>query len=155
MVGNTLPKLQGALSTAIRWKNLSVFAGFSYTLGADIYNTTRATKIESINVEQNVDRRAYTERWNNVNDVVLYLKPEASSAGRHTERFVERRNELYFSTLNISYDMNGGWLKKIGLKRLALGIGFSDIARLSTVKFERGTSYPYMRGYNFTISPTF
>lgn len=155
VVGNTLPKLQGALSTAIRWKNLSVFAGFSYTLGADIYNTTRATKIESINVEQNVDRRAYTERWNNVNDVVLYLKPEASSAGRHTERFVERRNELYFSTLNISYDMNGGWLKKIGLKRLALGIGFSDIARLSTVKFERGTSYPYMRGYNFTISPTF
>jgi len=154
-VGNTLPKLQGALSTAIRWKNLSVYAGFTYTLGADIYNTTRVDKIENINVERNVDRRAYTERWNAVNDHVLYLKPGETSAAYHTERFVEKRNELYFSTLNITYDLVGDWLKKIGLKRLALGVGFSDIARLSTVKFERGTSYPYMRGYNFTISPTF
>ena len=68
---------------------------------------------------------------------------------------MERNNELHLSAINISYNLEGDWLKKIGLRRLGLGIGFSDIARLSTVKYERGTSYPYMRGYNFTISPTF
>lgn len=152
-LGNSLAKLQGSLSTGVRWKNLSVFAGFSYTLGGDIYNSTRAGIVEDIIIQHNVDRRAFSERWKYVNDHVMY-------AGKHsykieTERFVERKNELYFSTLDISYDLEGDWLKKIGLRRLSLGIGFSDIGRLSTVKYERGTSYPYMRGYNFTISPTF
>ena len=84
----------------------------------------------------------------------MYPSVQWPSAG-HTERFVERNNELYLSAINISYNLEGDWLKKIGLRRLGLGIGFSDIARLSTVKYERGTSYPYMRGYSFTISPTF
>lgn len=153
VLGNSVPKLQGSLSTAIRWKKLSVFVGFSYTLGGDIYNSTRASKIEDIDVQYNVDRRAFTERWKQINDHVLYLAPNQRTV--HSERFVERKNELHFSTLNISYDLEGEWLKKIGLRRLGLGVGFSDIARLSTVKYERGTSYPYMRGYNFMISPTF
>ena len=114
----------------------------------------RAGKIENISIEENVDRRAFTERWKNVNDYVMYPSVQWPSAG-HTERFVERNNELYLSAINISYNLEGDWLKKIGLRRLGLGIGFSDIARLSTVKYELGTSYPYMRGYNFTISPTF
>lgn len=155
VVGNTNPKLEGSISTSLRWRKLSLYAGFSYTFGGDIYNITRAEKIENINVDINVDRRAFTERWNRPGDLVLYLKPGESSVGRHTERFVERKNELYFSTLNISYDLTTAWLNKIGIKRLALGVGFNDIGRLSTVKYERGVGYPYMRGYNFTISPTF
>ena len=73
----------------------------------------------------------------------------------HSSRFVEKRNELHLSSLNISYNLPVNWVKKLGLKRLAIGVGFSDIFRLSTVKFERGTSYPYMHSYNFMISPTF
>ncbi len=153
-LGNTTPIMQGSLSTGVRWKALTVFVGMSYTFGGDIYNSTRAGKIENISIEENVDRRAFTERWKNVNDYVMYPSVQWPSAG-HTERFVERNNELYLSAINISYNLEGDWLKKIGLRRLGLGIGFSDIARLSTVKYERGTSYPYMRGYSFTISPTF
>ncbi|MFR7878678.1 MAG: hypothetical protein ACLU4J_21020 [Butyricimonas paravirosa] len=43
----------------------------------------------------------------------------------------------------------------VRLKRLVVGIGASDIGRLSTVKFERGTSYPYCRSFNFILRPTF
>ena len=153
-IGNKIPIMQGGISTGVRWKNLTLFAGLTYTFGGDIYNTTRAGKIENITIENNVDRRAFTERWKSVNDYVMYPNVKEPSTG-HTERFVERNNELYLSSINISYNLEGDWLKKIGLRRLGLGIGFSDIARLSTVKYERGTGYPYMRGYNFTISPTF
>ena len=153
-LGNTIPKLHGTISTGVRWKNLSVFAGCSVTFGGDIYNVTRANKVENINVEDNVDRRAFTERWKQMDDYVMYPNVQRPTSG-HTERFVERNNEFYLSSLSVSYNLEGDWLKKIGLKRLALGVGFSDILRVGTVKYERGTSYPYMRGYNFTISPTF
>lgn len=153
-LGNTLPKLHGTVSTGVRWKNLSVFIGSTFTLGGDIYNSTRASKVENISVENNVDRRAFTERWKQIDDYVMYPNVQKPTTG-HTERFVERNNEFNLSSISVSYNMEGKWLKKIGLRRLGLGVGFSDILRIGTVKYERGTSYPYMRGYNFTISPTF
>ena len=54
-----------------------------------------------------------------------------------------------------NYEFKREWVKKIGLNKLRIGIGFSDVLRISTVKYERGTTYPYSKGYNFTISPTF
>ena len=72
-----------------------------------------------------------------------------------TERFLEKRSEFNLSTLGLYYELNPEWVKHIYLKRLRIGVNLSDVLRVSTVKFERGTSYPYMRGVNFTISPTF
>lgn len=154
-VGCTVPKMEGSIVTSFGWKGFSVNASFSYTWGGDIYNETRATKIENINYKENVDRRAFTERWKNPGDLVDYIKIDRSNAYNHSERFVERKNELYLSSLGFNYDINPQWVRKIGLKKLMVGVTLSDVLRLSTVKFERGTSYPYMRGFNFTISPTF
>lgn len=154
-VGCTVPKMEGSIVTSFGWKGFSVNATLSYTWGGDIYNSTRATKIENINYKENVDRRAFTERWKKPGDVVDYIIIGHDYGYQHSERFVERKNELYLSSLGFSYDINPQWVRKIGLKKLMVGVTLSDICRLSTVKFERGTSYPYMRGFNFTISPTF
>lgn len=154
-VGNTVPKMEGSIVTSFSWRGFAVNASLSYTWGGDIYNQTRATKIENIDYKQNVDRRALTKRWLQPGDVVDYIKISRDYGYNHSERFVERKNELYLSSLGFSYDINPVWVKKIGLKKLMVGVTFSDVCRLSTVKFERGTEYPYMRGFNFTISPTF
>lgn len=154
-VGCTVPKLEGSISTSFSWRGFSVNAAFSYTWGGDIYNETRAAKIENINIKENVDRRAFTERWKKPGDVTNYIKTSRDYGYHHSQRFVERKNELFLSSLGFSYDINPQWVKKIGLKKLMVGVTFSDVLRLSTVKFERGTDYPYMRGFNFTISPTF
>lgn len=155
VVGDKTPKLEGSFYTVLTWKNLSVNAVLSYTVGGWIYNSSRATKVENIDPTQNVDVRAFTERWVKPGDVVAYPKGDMNKQSVHSSRFVEKRNEIYLSAVNISYGLPVKWVKKLGLKRLALGVGFSDILRLSTVKYERGTSYPYMRGFNFMISPTF
>ena len=39
--------------------------------------------------------------------------------------------------------------------RIQASVGVSDIVRFSTVKYERGTSYPYCRTINLTFRPTF
>lgn len=156
-LGDKTPKLEGSIYSAIAYRNLSLSLSFNYTLGGYIYNSTRAGKVENINIYRNVDVRAFTERWVNPGDVVAYPMGHKDQQERaiHTSRFVEKRNELHLSSLSISYNLPVNWVKRIGLKRLAIGVGFNDIFRISTVKFERGTSYPYMHSYNFMISPTF
>lgn len=154
-LGCTVPKMEGSIVTSFAWKAFSVNASFSYTFGGDIYNQTRATKIENINYRTNVDKRAFTERWKKSGDVVDYIKIDRDYGFHHSERFVERKNELYLSSLGFNYDINPRWVQKIGLKKLMVGVTFTDVLRLSTVKYERGTNYPYMRGFNFTVSPTF
>lgn len=84
-----------------------------------------------------------------------YAKIDRTYGFSHSERFVEKKNEVDITSIGVMYDVNPDWVKRIGLKKLVLGVQLSDIGRISTVKYERGTSYPYMRGFNFTISPTF
>ena len=156
VVGNTNPTIQGSIFTSFRYKGFSLSVSAAYTLGGDIYNTTLAKKVENINIKENVDRRAFTERWKEIGDETRFLGiPESGWATYLSERFVERKNELSISNINLQYEFNVEKLKLFGLKRLVVGIGASDIGRLSTVKFERGTSYPYCRSFNFILRPTF
>ena len=111
--------------------------------------------MERINPQENVDVRAFTERWKKPGDVVHYTALTDAKSYVHSERFIERKNEVFLSSLNFSYEFKREWVKKIGLNKLRIGVGFSDVLRMSTVKYERGTAYPYSKGYNFTISPTF
>lgn len=154
-LGNTVPYAQGALTSAFGYKGFSVSAAISFTFGGDVYNSTRASKVERINPRENVDVRAFTERWKNPGDVVHYTALTNYRDFVHSQRFIERKNEVYLSSLNFSYELNPAWVKSFGLKRLRVGVGFSEVLRLTTVKYERGTSYPYSKGYNFTISPIF
>lgn len=155
-VGNSNPVLSGSWINTLRYKGFSLSVTTSYTFGADFYNTTLQSKVENIDPYKNVDSRAYTERWKNPGDLVRFLAISTTNNQMvNSERFVERRNELYVSNVQFTYDFQTRWLNKIGLKRLCLGVGMSDIGYISTVKFERGTSYPYCRSINLIFRPTF
>lgn len=154
-MGNTIPKFSCGIGNSIYYKGFSVYAAMNLTIGGWIYNSTRADKIENINPKYNVDRRALTQRWHQPGDQVYYLGYDKQAISVHTQRFLEKRNEFTLQTVNLSYDFSAKFLTHIGLKRLRLGITFSEVFRASTVRYERGTGYPYMRSYNFVISPTF
>ena len=155
-VGNTNPILQGSWMNTIRYKGFSVSIATSYTFGADYYNSTLQNKVENINAEYNVDRRVFTDRWKQPGDHTRFLGIGTStSTSMYSERFVEKRNELYISSIQVMYDFAPKAITRLGLRKLAVGFGLSDIAHISTVKFERGTSYPYCRGINLIFRPTF
>ena len=139
----------------IRYKGISLTINTSYTFGSDFYNTTLQSKVENIDPYKNVDERAFTDRWKNPGDLVRYLKIDTNRPMVNSERFVEKRNELYISSIQLTYDFQTKALSRIGLKRLCVGVGVSDIGYISTVKYERGTSYPYCRGINLIFRPTF
>ncbi len=155
-VGNTNPILQGSWMNTVRYKGFSVSVATSYTFGADYYNSTLQNKVENIDAEYNVDRRVFTDRWKQPGDHTRFLGIGTStSSTMYSERFVEKRNELYISSIQVMYDFAPKAITRLGLRKLAVGFGLSDIAHISTVKFERGTSYPYCRGINLIFRPTF
>ncbi|PXZ45011.1 SusC/RagA family TonB-linked outer membrane protein [Sanguibacteroides justesenii] len=156
-LGSAIPKFEGSLSTYFTYKRVSLNMAMNFTFGGYIYNTTRAGKIENIDPRGNVDKRTFTLRWEQPGDIVDYARIDDVSRNTfiHSERFVEKKNEVYISSLGIMYDINPKWVKRVGLQKLLVGVTFSDVLRISSVKYERGTAYPYMRGFNFTISPTF
>ena len=156
-VGNTNPMLEGSLFTSLSYGGFTLNVTAAYKFGGDIYNTTLANKVEYIDPYGNVDRRAFTERWKKPGDLVRFLGiPEnVSDENRYSERFVERDNTFAITSIMLNYEFKPGYLRKIGIKRLNLGIGVADIARFSSVKQERGTEYPFQRSFHITFRPTF
>lgn len=155
--GDEAPKLEGAVFPMLYYKNWSLNISMTYRLGGQIYNATRAANVENVDPRYNVDQRAFDERWKEANDLFPYLDiaNTESRTNYHSSRFVEDENTLQINRIELAYEFKNSWLNRIGFKRLRLGAGMNDVVRLSTVKYERGTSYPFSRGFSFTISPTF
>ncbi|MDE7026950.1 MAG: TonB-dependent receptor, partial [Duncaniella freteri] len=155
--GDTNPKLQGTLSSLLQYRNLSLNLNFSYRFGGDMYNSTRMAKVENINPQNNVDVRAFTERWKHPGDVVPYLAISANGGKefQYSDRFVEKDNELWLSAVTLQYNVPETFIKPIGLQRMYVSAGAEDLFRITSAKYERGTDYPFSRSVNLSLSLTF
>ena len=65
-------------------------------------------------------------------------------------------NELRLSSLNVGYDFRHcAFLKKSRLQQLKASFYMDDVFRASTVKTERGLTYPFARTFSFSLQATF
>ena len=159
-VGDTEPKVRGAVNSSLRWKNLSVTLGFSYQFGADRYNQTLVDKIENIDISQNVDRRAAgSDRWSPTNRYAKYKG--ISFFNQQTPvstRFLQKLNEFVFNSVSIGYRFEPKqfkFLEACKIASLSLNASMQDIGRISSVKQERGLDYPFARSFNLSLSVLF
>lgn len=161
IIGDTAPEVSGNITLTGGWKGFSAAVSFSYSLGGDIYNTTLINKVENVTGYDNLDRRIL-ESWQKTGDIAPYRYLSITTSdkmdySRPTSSFVMKNNELVCNSLNVSYEF-GRLIKNIrslGLQNLKLSVYINDLFRFSTVKCERGTSYPYARNYSFTIQASF
>ncbi len=113
--------------------------------------------MENVDVyNYNVDKRVLTKRWQKPGDhtkfksfaeeCTLFFKNESNR-----ERFVQDYNVLSLNSLTLGYDFKSEMVKKWGLGVLRFEVGANDLFRLSSVKAERGLSYPYARNINFSL----
>lgn len=66
------------------------------------------------------------------------------------------RNEFTLSNLSLYYDFyRHGFMKKCGIERLKVSAYANNLFTLSSIEIERGTSYPFSRSFNFSVSATF
>lgn len=159
VVGDTEPTVRGTFGANVGWKGLYLNLTFSYQCGGQAYNQTLVDKVENSNKYQNVDKRVLTETWQKPGDVVSY---KANITDRLTQsytyassRFVQDLNILQLSALSLQYELPKNWIQPLHMESVRLSFNTSDLMYLSTVKRERGTSYPYARAFTLGLRANF
>ena len=158
-VGDLNPKISGTVSSSINWKDMSCTLGFTYKYGGIVYNQTLVDKIENQNVAYNLDYRAGQNRWEKPGDVTPYVgfSPTGANTPAST-RFIMDDNEIRLATLNLGYRFTGEdfkYLRRANIDVLALNFTTNDLARISSIKMERGLDYPFARSYTLSLSIMF
>ena len=154
--GDTEPTLQGNLGFNFDYKGISLNVTARYQFGGQVYNQTLVDKVENANLENNVDRRIFSDRWVKKGDVSLYKNIKNEETTQATSRFVEDDDQFVISSLNLSYELTRiEAIKRIGMERLRLSFDMTDFGRMQSVKIERGTSYPFARTFSFSLQVMF
>lgn len=159
-VGDMTPKLQGTFGTSLIFHKLEVNLTFKYSIGADKINYDLYNKVEnitSISILYNQDKRALYNRWKSPGDVAQFtdIKKKAKSDPL-SSRFLQRENYIEAQTGKITWDFsNDEWVKKFRLKVLKLGVSMNSLFRISNLKTERSTNYPFARSISFNLTARF
>lgn len=156
--GVTEPKYRGNLSSLFAWKDLSINLSFAFQWGGQQYNETLLKKVEVTDTyinKYNVDKRVYKNRWQKPGDIKEF-KGYGSSATKATSRFVMDDKVFQFQSASVQYRWHSDYLlKKWSIETINIGANMSDIFYISSIKRERGTSYPFARRVSLTLSLMF
>ena len=154
--GNTRPDLEGVLGTSFTYGGLTASVNFRYQLGADVFNTALWNKVENIDFYFNQDRRALYERWHKAGDIVPFKDVRDQNPSPMTSRFIQNEKTLTLESVHLEYQFfSDSWIKRLGLGSLRVFADARDLVRLSTIRAERGTKYPYARTIEAGISLNF
>ena len=166
IVGNSLEKVRGNFGFNGEYKGIGLGVVFRYLAGGQYYNQTLVDRVENADLTKNVDRRVLYGRWSETNKDAPFksLQHYNDEEGNYitapktepTSRFVQDRNELTLSSINAYYDMrNRKWLNKAGFNRLKLAFNMNDVCTISSIKMERGTTYPFARTMSVSLTAEF
>ena len=155
-IGNTEPKMNGTLSSNLFLYGVTLDVYFTYTYGGQQYNQTLQTKIENANIENNVDKRVFTDRWKKQGDIAGFKSLKQYNIPTNpTSRFVQDDNTLTLQSVSVGYELPSEILKKIRFSRVKFAFNMNDVFRVSSIKQERGLSYPFARSYSFSVNVGF
>ena len=156
VAGDERPDLEGVVGTTVMYKDLTLSANFRYQIGAQKYNQTIVDRVENANLYDNVDRRVFEQRWNKPGDVTFYKDVKDTELTRATSRFVQDENVFTCESVSLSYDLRAKKvLRAIGAERLRFTGYLNDVFRASTIRQERGTSYPFANRFALSLNVTF
>ena len=106
---------------------------------------------------RNVDLRVLTDRWQKPGDVAQFKDiKDRSLTTLPTSRFVQDKEVVRLNSLTLSYDFDREWLKKhLHMNLLRLEASTSDLLNWTSIKQERGLSYPRSWKVEFSVKAQF
>ena len=154
--GNSRPDLEGVLGSSLTIGGFSASVNFRYQLGADVFNTALWNKVENVDMLYNQDRRALYERWHKAGDIVSFKDIRDVNPSPMTSRFIQNEKTLTLESVHLEYQFfSDSWIKHLGLGSLRVFADARDLVRLSTIRAERGTTYPFARTIECGVSLNF
>lgn len=157
-VGIGRSKVEGVVGTSLSYKGFSFNLDFRYRWGGKAFNQALYNKVENISfagLSRNQDKRALYDRWQKVGDVAPFKGISLTEGTPMSSRFVEKDNSIALESFRVGYEFEPSTVRKIGLRSLRLNAYMNDIFRISSIKTERGTSYPFARSVSFSLSAAF
>lgn len=153
--GDAMPKCTGSFGLNMDYSGIFLNLSFYYQFGGQTYNQTLVDRVENANIGLNVDKRIYNSVWREPGDEVNFSY-KAYKTTKPSSRFVQDLNELSLSSLNVGYDFKHcQFIKRWKLEQLKVSFYMNDVFRASTVKTERGLTYPFARTYSISLQATF
>lgn len=151
--GQKEPKFRGNINSLLQWKDLSLNLNFGFQWGSQQYNETLLNKVEVTNdeIQLNVDRRVWTERWQKPGDLKPY-KGYGDYETKISSRFVMDESVFELQSANLQYRWYTPFVKNLGLETINFDVNMSDVFYISSIKRERGTDYPFARRMEFAVS---
>ena len=149
------PKFRGNINSMLSYKNWSMNVAFSYRLGGDIYNSTLVDRVENADLHYNVDRRVYEGRWRKPGDHTFFKNILDQRQTQMSSRFVQREYTLECQSLMLKYDLPRQWVSYLHAQYVSLSFSTDNLFRLSSIKQERGISYPFSHRYSLSLSVIF
>jgi len=152
------PLYNGNISSMLRYRNFTLNLTFGYHWGGQVYNQTLLDKVEVKThalYNQNVDRRVLSDRWSKPGDVTFF-KAFSNNDTHATSRFVMDENVFELQSASLQYKIDEAkFLKKWNIQNMTFNLNMSDLFYLSSVKRERGTTYPFARRAGISIAVVF
>ena len=154
-LGDYDPKLSGVFGFNVRWRNWTVYTTMSFRCGGQAYNSTLVS-IENVDLEKyNGDVRVLTDRWIRPGDnATLKSIKDRTHVTRPTSRFVQDDNEMTMSSFSVGYQFDRNLVRHIGLDAARLQFNAENVFTVSSIRQERGTTYPYARSFNISLNIT-
>ena len=154
-LGDYDPKLSGAFGFNLRWRNWTLYTTMALRYGGQAYNSTLVS-IENVNLEyNNADVRTLTDRWLAPGDkATLKSIKNRTYTTRPTSRFVQDDNTLTMSSLSLGYEFDSALVKRAGIDAVRLQFNAEDLFTLSSIRQERGTTYPFARTFSLSLNVT-
>lgn len=149
------PKFRGNINSMMNYKNWSLNVSFSYRLGGDIYNSTLVNRVENADLRYNVDRRVYEDRWKKPGDHTFFKNILDRRLTQMSSRFVQTEYALECQSLMLKYDMPKKVASYLHAQFVSLAFTTDNLFRLSSIKQERGISYPFSHRYSLSLSVIF
>ena len=153
--GDLKPTIEGNVNTNLTWKGFTLYMLFKYQFGAKAYNGTLASKVEGANPYRNADKRVLYDRWKEPGDHAKFRRIDDRTSPYQTTRLVFDNDLFTLSSVSLSYELPRDISQKFYADRVRLMLSTTDVFRLSTIKQERGTTYPFARTFNMSLNVTF
>lgn len=131
LLGNVMPHSVGGILNTFRYKRLTLSVYFDFALGHSVYNYMKSRFFQNTlgNCNSNLDKMVY-DCWRYPGDTdakyARFFPNDPDYGNRNFSRIsdfnVERGDYLCLRDVSIFYDLPEKWVRKLGMKKLTVGI---------------------------------
>ena len=164
--GTTMPTVYGSFKATISWKQLTLSALFTYSLGGKIYDGVYAGLMATSTTPSNY-HQDILKGWTGVPDGMTESSADRIDANgipqinsyyssynnATSDRWLTSRDYLVFKNLNLSYQLPRKWVKAIDMQAIGISITCEN---LFTLTARRGMNPQVSTGgyqYNYLVTP--